>query len=294
MKQEENMDLLTIVGILLGLATVIGGYIWEGGSAGSLFFPTAVLIVFGGTFAVTMASLTWSKFKQIGAGFRTALLVNKENQEDMLNELVDMAGVARRGGILQLEMEAEHHPNAFMRNGLMIIVDGTDPSVTRQMLELEIEKVHRDGESQAKIFDTAGGFAPTLGIIGTVLGLMILLGNLQDPSTLAKSISVAFTATMYGVATANLIYFPIANKIKARTSEKIENMELMMAGILAIQAGDHPSLVRRKLLAYMRELPDTSLSLPKENDRPANRPSSDESSSDFGNFEWRDGPGDRL
>jgi chemotaxis protein MotA len=241
-----------------------------------------------------MASLTWSKFKRIGSGFRTALLQNKDNQEDMLNELVEMAGVARRGGILQLEMEAEHHPNAFMRNGLMIIVDGTDPTVTKEMLELEIEKVHREGEAQAKIFDTAGGFAPTLGIIGTVLGLMILLGNLQDPSTLAKSISVAFTATMYGVASANLIYFPIANKIKARTSENIENMELMMAGILAIQAGDHPSLIRRKLLSYMRELPTTSLPLPADTNRPANKPSTDDTPSDFGNFEWRDGPGDRL
>jgi chemotaxis protein MotA len=121
------------------------------------------------------------------------------------------------------------------------------------MLEQEIEKVHADGETQAKIFETAGGFAPTLGIIGTVLGLMNLLGNLQDPTLLAKSISVAFTATLYGVATANLIYLPIANKIRSRTQEQGEDMEMMMTGLLAIQNGDHPNLLRMKLQPFLRQ-----------------------------------------
>jgi chemotaxis protein MotA len=249
------MDIMTIAGIVLGLATLIGGYILEGGVAETLFFPTAVLIVFGGTLAATFASFTWSQFKQIGRALWTAVRLNQTKQPELVEELVEMATVARRDGILRLEAEAEYHPTPFIRNGLLVIVDGADPQVTKQMLELEIEKVYRDGENQAKIFDTAGGFAPTLGIIGTVLGLMNLLGNLQDPTLLAKSISVAFTATLYGVASANLIYFPIANKVKARTAEKIEDMELMMAGMLAIQAGDHPKLVRRKLQPYLREQP---------------------------------------
>ena len=247
------MDIMTIVGILLGLATLVGGYILEGGSAETLFFPTAVLIVFGGTLAVTFAGLTWSQFKQVGRGLWTAIRLNPTKQSELVEELVEMATIARRDGILRLETEAEYHTNSFIRDGMLVIVDGADAEVTKQLLELEIEKVHREGAVQAKIFDTAGGFAPTLGIIGTVLGLMNLLGNLQDPATLAKSISIAFTATLYGVASANLIYFPIANKIKARTAEKIEDMELMMAGMLAIQAGDHPKLVRRKLQPFMRE-----------------------------------------
>jgi chemotaxis protein MotA len=246
------MDLITVVGILLALGTVIGGYILEGGTGDALFLPTAVLIVFGGTFAVTFASFTWSQLKRTGAGFMTAVTLSREQQPELIEDLANLAALARRQGIVRLEAETAYITNPFMRNGIMIIVDGTDQETTKQMLELEIEKVYRDGENQAKIFETAGGFAPTLGIIGTVLGLMNLLGNLQDPASLAKSISIAFTATLYGVASANLIYFPIANKIKARTVEKIEDLELIAAGLLSIQAGDHPILLRRKLQAYVR------------------------------------------
>ncbi len=251
------MDLTTIIGIILGLTTLIGGYLLEGGDLQGIFFPTAVLIVFGGTIAVTVASFTRSQLKTIGGGLRKALFVRSSEQSEIVEDLLHMATIARREGILRLETRAEQYPNPLMREGLLLIIDGADAETTRTVLTLEIEKVYREGEQQAKIFDTAGGFAPTLGIIGTVLGLINLLGSLQEPALLAKSISIAFTATLYGVASANLIYLPIANKIKARTQEQTEDMELIMEGLLSLQAGDHPNLMRRKLSSYLRSSSQT-------------------------------------
>ncbi|MBW7459060.1 MotA/TolQ/ExbB proton channel family protein, partial [Paenibacillus sepulcri] len=139
----------------------------------------------------------------------------------------------------------------FLRNGLLMVVDGTDPELTNQILELEINAVEREREQQAKIFETAGGFAPTMGIIGTVMGLIHVLSNLSDPSSLGPSIAVAFTATLYGVASANLIYLPLATKIKTNTHERIQLMELMLEGVLALQAGENPQLIRKKLNSFM-------------------------------------------
>jgi chemotaxis protein MotA len=130
-------------------------------------------------------------------------------------------------------------------------VDGTDPELNRQILEVEIDAMEQRLEQQAKIFESAGGFAPTMGIIGTVMGLIHVLGNLSEPSSLGPSIAVAFTATLYGVASANIIYLPIATKIRSRAAEQIHIFELMLEGILAIQAGENPNLIRKKLRAFM-------------------------------------------
>ncbi len=132
-----------------------------------------------------------------------------------------------------------------------MVVDGTDPELTQQILELEIDAVERKREQQAKIFESAGGFAPTMGIIGTVMGLIHVLSNLSDPGSLGPSIAVAFTATLYGVASANLIYLPLASKIKTSNQEVIHMMEMMLEGILALQAGENPQLIRKKLNSFM-------------------------------------------
>ncbi|TJY42045.1 flagellar motor protein [Cohnella pontilimi] len=255
------MDKTTVFGILAGLLALIGGFLWEGGHWRGLFEKTAVLIVFGGTFAATAVSFPWSRLRRIPASLRIAFRSGEEDAGQLVEDIVELATVARREGVLALESRIVEHPNRFLRDGLQMVVDGTDPELNRQILEVEIDGVEQRMEQQAKIFESAGGFAPTMGIIGTVMGLIHVLGNLSEPSALGPSIAVAFTATLYGVASANILYLPIAAKIRSRAAEQVHTHELMLEGILAIQAGENPNLIRKKLTAF-RMLDDSADRLP--------------------------------
>jgi chemotaxis protein MotA len=245
------MDFTTILGLIAGLAALIGGYLWDGGRFLALVVPSAMLIVFGGTIGAVIVSFPFSRLKETGKALRLAFREPPKNLAQTIDEIVEMATVARREGVLALEQRAVEHPNSFLRDGLMMVVDGTDPELTRQILELEIDAVEHAQEGYAKMFEAAGGFAPTMGIIGTVMGLIHVLGNLADPGNLGPAIAVAFTATLYGVASANLFYLPTANKIKQRSKEQISHMELMLEGILALQAGENPQLIRKKLTSFL-------------------------------------------
>ncbi|BBH23944.1 motility protein A [Paenibacillus baekrokdamisoli] len=245
------MDITTVVSIIAGILALFFGFIWEGGHPESLFEKTALLIVFGGTFAATAVSFPLSKLKMIPDALRHAFRKTEQDPYAMVDRIVDMATIARKEGVLALENMANELNDPFLRNGLLMVVDGTDPELTQQILELEIEGIERMREQQAKIFEAAGGFAPTMGIIGTVMGLIHVLSNLADPGSLGPSIAVAFTATLYGVASANLIYLPIASKIKTSNQEIVHMMELMLEGILALQAGENPQLIRKKLNSFM-------------------------------------------
>lgn len=247
------MDLTTVLGILIGLGALIGGYIWDGGHLEALFVPSAALIVIGGTIGAVVVSFPMSQLKQIGKALSMAFKDSKMDPSVVIEELVDMATAARREGVLSLEQRALEHPNDFLREGLVMVVDGTDPELTRQILELEMDALEHQHEGWAKIFESAGGFAPTMGIIGTVMGLIHVLGNLSDPGALGPAIAIAFSATLYGVATANVIYLPIASKIKIRSKETISKMELMLEGILALQAGENPQLIKKKLNSFLHQ-----------------------------------------
>lgn len=245
------MDITSIIGLLAGLAALIGGYLWEGGNLTGLLQLNAALIVFGGTIAAVMISFPASKLRSIPAALRMAFGSNPERDEEKADELIALATVARRGGVLMLEKQAEVHPDAFTREGLLLIVDGADPEQVKQILELEMDALESKHEGYAKIFEAAGGYAPTMGIIGTVMGLIRVLGNLTDPSNLGASIAVAFAATLYGVAIANLILLPIASKIKSRSQSQLHSMEMLLVGILSLQNGDHPLLMRKKLNSFI-------------------------------------------
>lgn len=247
----RKLDKTTIVGLLAGLAALVGGFLWEGGHWGGLYEKTALLIVFGGTFAVTAVSFPWSQLKRIPASLAIAFRPQTEDPRKLLTDIVDFAYIARREGVLALERDVSVYPNAFLRGGLQLVIDGTDPDLNRQILEVEIDAAERKLEQQAKIFDAAGGYAPTMGIIGTVMGLIHVLGSLSDPATLGPAIAVAFTATLYGVASANVIYLPIASKIRARSAEQIHLLELMLEGVLSIQAGENPKLINKKLTSFL-------------------------------------------
>lgn len=248
------MDFTTLFGLALGLAALIGGFLWDGGHISALFVPSALLIVFGGTFGAVAASFPGNILKTIPTALSIAFRKHHRNPSQIIEEMVEMAAIARREGVLALEYRAQEHPNPFLKDGLLMVVDGTDPELTRQILELEMDAVEHKYDSMAKIFESAGGFAPTMGIIGTVMGLIHVLGNIAgEPENLAPAIAVAFAATLYGVMSANAIYFPIGSKIKIRGKEEIAEMELMLEGILALQAGENPQLIKKKLKSFLIE-----------------------------------------
>ncbi|KAF6621095.1 flagellar motor protein [Paenibacillus polymyxa] len=246
------MDITIVLGIIAGIIALIGGFLWEGGEFTGLLQGTSALIVFGGTFAAVVISYPASKLKTIPTALRMAFSREDNPTEQYLEDLVSMAATSRRSGVLALERISSEHPNAFLREGLQLVIDGTEQEQIKQILELELDAIGHKHEGYAKIFESAGGYAPTMGIIGTVMGLIHVLGSLTEPTALGPSIAVAFIATLYGVASANLIFLPIASKIRAASESEIITMDLLLQGILAIQNGENPKLVRKKLEFFIR------------------------------------------
>ncbi|WP_342418949.1 flagellar motor protein [Paenibacillus sp. FSL H8-0168] len=246
------MDITIVLGIIAGIIALIGGFLWEGGEFTGLLQGTSALIVFGGTFAAVVISYPASKLKTIPTALRMAFSREDNPTKQYIEDLVSMAATSRRSGVLALERTSSEHPNAFLREGLQLVIDGTEQEQIKQILELELDAIEHKHEGYAKIFESAGGYAPTMGIIGTVMGLIHVLGSLTEPTALGPSIAVAFIATLYGVASANLIFLPIASKIRAASESEIITMDLLLQGILAIQNGENPKLVRKKLEFFIR------------------------------------------
>ncbi|MFK4341355.1 MULTISPECIES: flagellar motor protein [unclassified Paenibacillus] len=246
------MDITIVLGIIAGIIALIGGFLWEGGQFTGLLQGTSALIVFGGTLAAVVISYPASKLKTIPAALRMAFSRENDLSEQYIEDLVSMAATSRRSGVLALERISSEHPNAFLREGLQLVIDGTEQEQIKQILELELDTIEHKYEGYAKIFESAGGYAPTMGIIGTVMGLIHVLGSLTEPTALGPSIAVAFIATLYGVASANLIFLPIASKIRACSESEMVTMDLLLQGILAIQNGENPKLVRKKLEFFIR------------------------------------------
>ncbi|MNJ25278.1 flagellar motor protein [Paenibacillus bouchesdurhonensis] len=248
------MDIATIIGIIIGLAALIGGFLWDGGEIGGLMQLTAALIVFGGTFAAVMISFPMRRLKTIPRALKLAFTTSNANTEQLIEDIVDMATMARREGVLSLEKKIIDHSDLYLREGIQLVVDGTEQEMIKQIMEYEMDATQQKYDNYAKIFESAGGYAPTMGIIGTVMGLIHVLGSLTEPTALGPSIALAFTATLYGVASANLIFLPIASKIKARGEDDISRMEMLLEGVLSIQNGNHPMLVRRKMESFMTDI----------------------------------------
>lgn len=247
------MDITTVLGLIIGLIALIGGFLWEGGQVAGLMQITAALIVFGGTLAAVMISFPLTRLKQVPRALALAFTTSNNKVDELIEDIINMSFTARREGVLSLESKSAEHPDAFLREGIQLVVDGTDQNTVKQIMEYEIESVENKYENYAKIFESAGGYAPTMGIIGTVMGLIHVLGSLTEPTSLGPSIALAFTATLYGVASANLIFLPIASKIKARCEDEVNRMEMMLEGVLSIQNGDHPLLIRRKMESFILE-----------------------------------------
>ncbi|CQB51999.1 MotA/TolQ/ExbB proton channel [Syntrophomonas zehnderi OL-4] len=245
------MDLTTLIGLVLGIGMMILAFLEEGGLLGALLIPTAAMIVFGGTFGATIASFTVDELKKIPYFCKVIFAEKKVNYAEVLDSLVDTADKARREGLLSLESQLSTIENQFMARGLQLVIDGTDPDLTRSMLEMEIEAFENGEKVGYDMFNAMGGFAPTMGIIGTVMGMVNVLANLTNPDDLGPKIAVAFMATLYGIASANLLWIPFGTKIKVKTGRDILLMEMILEGILSIQAGENPRVIKEKLLTFL-------------------------------------------
>ncbi|HET7629354.1 MAG TPA: flagellar motor protein [Bacillales bacterium] len=248
------MDLTTLIGILLGIISLIMGFLLEGGHARSLLQITAAMIVFGGTFGAVIAGTPFRVLKKLPYILKMAFMERKFNPEDTIEDLVELSQLSRREGLLALESEAERfEDDSFMFEGLQLTIDGVEAELIRDILDREMQLYEERHLEVAKVFEKAGGFSPTMGIIGTVMGLVHVLGNLENPDTLGGSIAVAFIATLYGVASANVIYFPLQHKIQARVQQELLIKELQSEGLLSIQHGENPNILRKKLSAFVEK-----------------------------------------
>ncbi len=247
------MDIATLIGIGLAFGAVILSMIMEGGDPVVLVtHPAPILLVLGGTIGVTMAGYDIKDVMAIPKVMIKAFMPGPPIQlAESIGVIVHFADKARRDGLLALEEEAKGVEDPFLRKGLQLAIDGTDPEVVRDVLETEIAALKERHKLGAKFFGDAGAFAPTLGIIGTVLGLVHMLENLADPSSMGPLIAAAFIATLWGVMTANLVFLPLSNKLKRSSSEEVHHKELVLEGVLAIQAGANPRTVTEKLKSYL-------------------------------------------
>ncbi len=243
------MGLATIVGLVVGIVGIIVGYLIEGGELGALLGPTAFLIVIGGTVGATTVSHSIADMLRLPHLVMATLKTAPDRRVSILAEMVRLAELARRDGLLALE--GRQSGDAFLNRAVMLVVDGTAPETTKDVLLKDVEAMEARHEQSSAVFTTMGGFAPTMGILGTVMGLVMVLGNLENPEDLGHSIAVAFLATLYGVGSANLFFLPLAAKLKLMSKMEVEERLMVVEGALAIQAGDNPRVLKEKLLAYI-------------------------------------------
>jgi chemotaxis protein MotA len=245
------MDPATIIGLILGFAAIIVSMILEGGNPAAIIAPPALILIFAGTLGAVMAGTTLpgtiAAMKWLIYGFTA----KKPNPEDVVEPLVKMAEKARREGLLALESEMESVDDEFMRRGLQMAVDGTDPDDLFEILAAEVKAKKTAAAAGASFWTDAGGYSPTIGIIGTVLGLVHVLENLSEPDKLGHLIAAAFIATLWGVLSANVMFLPWGKRIKNVAAAECARMELIIDGVLAIQAGANPRVVQTKLRSKM-------------------------------------------
>jgi chemotaxis protein MotA len=245
------MDLASIVGIVVAVVIVFTVQILEGGNPASIILIPSMLLVFGGAFMAAMAGGVMKDAMGIGKLFQRALLAKVAPPNQLVDEVVKLAERARREGLLALEDAVKTVEHPFLKRGLQLAIDGTDPEELHDILHAEIAAKKKADKAGKKIFENMGGYAPTVGIIGTVMGLVHVLENLDKPESLGHSIAAAFVATLWGVLSANLIFLPMAARLDRLTGIEVDEMELVIDGVLAIQAGSNPRLVAQKLRSLL-------------------------------------------
>ena len=246
-------DLASLGGLVVGVGGIMAGLLLEGGKVKDVSQFTAALIVFGGTLGAVMVTTPMPVLLRAAGKIGSVFFDRAHAPDRVIEEIIEYATQARKQGIVSLEQQAAAVQDPFLRKALNLAVDGIDMSQIRSIMELEITLLEQDGEMEAKVFDAAGGYSPTIGIIGAVLGLIQVMKHLANIDEVGRGIAVAFVATVYGVASANLLFLPAANKLKARVRDAVRVREVMLEGVLSIVEGLNPKLIRAKLEAYQRQ-----------------------------------------
>ncbi|MCL6478368.1 MAG: flagellar motor protein [Peptococcaceae bacterium] len=245
------MDLTLILGLALAIFSLAGGFLMDGGHLAALLKPTAAIIIFGGTIGATAISFSFNELKNIPKLLKVALFPKQQELSQVIELIVSLADEARREGLLYLENRLDEIDDPFLRKGVQLVVDGTDPDLVRSIMEVELYAIEERHHVGVSIFEAAGGYAPTMGIIGTVMGLVHVLGNMSDPNSLGPAIAVAFMATLYGIASANVLWLPLGAKLANLSKKEAHLRQLMIEGIVSLQAGYNPILIRERLSAFL-------------------------------------------
>jgi chemotaxis protein MotA len=249
------VDPATLIGIVLAFVAITTAMILEGSSPMSIILFPPMLLVFGGTIGVGLAGGMLKDFTGSVIALKRAFGAKVPPADDTVTTLVGLAEQARRNGLLALEESAGSIEDPYLRNGLQLLVDGTDPDELRDIMETELDAKKASDKTAAKLFTDMGGYAPTIGIIGTVVGLVHVLENLSEPEKLGHLIAGAFVATLWGVMSANLMWLPLGSKLKRLGEVEARRMELVLEGIMSIQAGSNPRVVEQKLLSFLPDRP---------------------------------------
>ncbi|OAI40695.1 hypothetical protein AYO38_05425 [bacterium SCGC AG-212-C10] len=246
------MDIATLIGILLAIAGIIGGNVMEGGNPAALINIPGFMIVILGSLGATMISQPLSSMIGMPKGLMKAFMGGKAHDSAHTVELfVGMAEKARREGLLALEGDVDKIHDEFTRKGVQLMIDGTDPELLRQIMEIDADSTKHRAESELQVFEFMGGIAPTIGVLGAVLGLMGVMGHLDEPEHIGPGIATAFVATFYGVFTANVLWLPIAKKLSNNMKHEQHALSVVIEGLMSIQSGDNPRIVREKLEGFL-------------------------------------------
>lgn len=245
------MDIATILGIVIALGSIIGGQALEGGHLGSIMQLTAFIIVMGGTIGACCVQNPLSVVIRAVTSLSLAIGNPSHDPKGTIKQILDLANISRKQGLLALEAKVKEIHDPFFKKGVQLIVDGTEPKAVHEILEIDVEHHEEQGVQAAKVWEAAGGYAPTVGILGAVLGLIHVMENLADPSKLGGGIAVAFVATVYGVGAANLFFLPLANKIKFKLKEESGLRNMIIIGLVGLAQGENPRLLQEKLESFL-------------------------------------------
>jgi len=245
------MNKTTLIGILIGMVGAIGGFLMDGAHLFLLWSTSSLVIVLGSTIGATILSFGMSEIKHIGKLFKKIFQEDNNDYFELIKQLEDYSMRARREGLLALENDIDSVEDPFIRKGLRSLVDGMEYEMIGEMMEQEISAMEERHSRGAKIFEAAAGYCPTMGIMGTVMHMLVIMTELSDPGSLGPKISAAFTATLYGVFFANMFFFPFAEKLKGKSKDEVLYKTIAMEGILSIQKGVNPTVLREVLMVFL-------------------------------------------
>lgn len=246
------MDVLSLVGVVLAFAAILGGNFLDGGHVQALVQLPAFVIVGGGTSGAIMIQTPMSTFLRALKMVIWVFIPPKLAPEQAIEKIVSWSNIARKEGLLGLESMSESENDIFARKGLQLLVDGNEPETIRGILEVDMDAKEHQAMQSARVFESMGGYSPTIGIIGAVMGLIHVMDNLADPSKLGGGIATAFVATIYGVGMANLFFLPMSNKLKSHVHRQIQFREMIVEGLISIAEGENPRNIETKLQSYLQ------------------------------------------